>query len=177
MRDWRYLIIGGLLITFGVLAILSNFIQIDFWAICWPMALILVGIGLLVSPRLKLSDRNINFQPLADIKRRGEWTLEDEEVWLLVGDIRLDLSEATIPPGETHIRSMGFVSGIRLTLPADIGYAISSTALLTELKAPDKNDSTFVSQVQHQSEGYQEAGRKIRLDTVGFVVDIRVKQN
>ncbi|MFC1878854.1 cell wall-active antibiotics response protein LiaF [Chloroflexota bacterium] len=175
MRDWRFIIIGGLLIVFGLLALLSNFIQIDFGDICWPTILILIGIMLLVGPRLNRSDKNINIQPLADIKRRGQWVVEDEEIWLLVGDVKLDLSEADIPPGETKIRTMGFVGGIRLTLPADIGFEISSTAFLNELRTPDEKSSTFVSSVKRRSEGYQEASRKIRLDAVYFVADIRVK--
>ena len=177
MRDWRFVIIGGLLITFGLLALFSNLFQIDFGAICWPAALILVGIGLLLSPRLELSEKNIKFRPLADVKRRGAWTVEDEEIWLLVGDVKLDFSEANIPAGETLIRLMGFVGGVRLTLPADVGYSVNSTAFLNELRTPDGKSSTFVSAMKRQSEGYQEAGRKIRLDSVYFIADIRVRES
>jgi predicted membrane protein len=160
------------------MAFLGSFFKINFWAICWPTALILTGIALLLSPRFINPGQNVKFQPLADVRRKGDWLVENEEIWLLVGDIRLDMTGAEIPVGETKIRTMGFVGDIRLTLPPDVGYRITSFAFLNELRTPEEGkSSTFVSTVRRESEGYQEANRKIHLDGMYFVADIRVRRD
>ena len=70
---------------------------------------------------------------------------------------------------------VGFVSDIVLILPEDVGISVALTSFYSELKFLGTRDETFVSPLEQSSEGYDLAERKIKLETVCFVSDIKVK--
>ena len=169
-------IFGGLLILWGVLILISQLLHIDFWAICWPAALILIGVWLLLRPRLVLGGAPVNIRPLADIRRSGVWSVSDEEIWTFVGDTRLDMTQAEIPPGETVFRVYGFVGDVILRLPPEVGLSISSQAFLTESRMRGEKQDTFLSPYEYNSPEYESAERKLRLETYFFVVTLKIYQ-
>lgn len=169
-------IFGGLLILWGVLILTSKLLHIDFWAICWPSLLILIGVWLLLRPRLVLGGAPVNIRPLADIRRSGTWRVGNEEIWTLVGDTRLDMTQAEIPPGETTFRVYGFVGDVVLRLPPEVGLCISSQAFLTENRMHGKKQDAFLSPYDYTSPDYENTERKLRLETYFFVVTLKVYQ-
>jgi predicted membrane protein len=177
MRNSGMLFLGFLLILFGGLALVSQLFHIDFGTICWPVGLILVGLFMLVRPRLMPAGTHLDFRPLGDVRRHGVWTVQSEEFWSFVGDTKLDMSEADIPPGETVLRVYGFVGDVRLRLPQEVGFAVNSTAFLSETKMLGDKQDTFISPFEYTSPGYESAGRKIRLESWFFVANIKVEQS
>jgi predicted membrane protein len=177
MRNSGVLFLGILLIFFGGLALVSQFFHIDFGTICWPVGLILVGLFMLLRPRLIPAGTNLDFRLLGDAKRRGTWTVQNEEFWSFVGDTRLDMSEAEIPAGETKLRVYGFVGDVRLRLPQDVGFCVNSVAFLSETRILGDKQDTFVAPFEFKTPGYETAERKIRLESWFFVANIRAEQS
>lgn len=175
MRNKGFVIFGGLLILFGILLILGQAFQINFWSICWPVALILLGVWLLVRPRFVPSGE-LNISPLADIHRSGPWTVASEEFWTFVGDVDLDMTQADLPVGETRLRLFGFVNDIDLDLPPGVGFSLASTAFLSEARLLGQKQESFFIPLEFTSPDYETAERKVRLEVFCFVSDLKVKQ-
>ena len=71
---------------------------------------------------------------LGDIVRNGAWQVIPEEIWLAIGDIHLDLTEAQVPEGETTLTVFGFVNDIKLTVPEGVGIGLHCSAFVSDVK-------------------------------------------
>jgi hypothetical protein len=176
MRSQGQLILALILIVLGVVLLIGNLLDINVWALCFPIALMLLGIWVLFRPRLIDSRSAVRQKLLGDIRRRGSWDVTDEEFWVGVGDIKLDMTEAEIPPGETTIRVWSFVGPVRLSLPEGVGVSVSSTAFVTDARFLGRKREGILTPVRLSSDDYENAERKIRLETTSVVGDIRVER-
>jgi hypothetical protein len=168
------LVIGTALVLFGLVWLTSELLHINFWVICWPTVLILMGLWMLLRAFGVLPGALANFNPLADIRRKGAWNVANEEIWTFVGDTRLDMTEADIPVGETTLRVYGFVGNVRLIIPPGVGISVSSNGFLSTTHILGKKDDTFFMPFEFSSDNYATAERKIRLEAGFFVGEIRV---
>ncbi len=176
MRNQGQVLIGGMLVIIGLLVITKNLFHVDLWAVFWPVALIMLGVWLLLRPRLSLPGSQVNLQPLSDIHRSGAWVLKSEEILTFVGSISLDLSQAIIPSGETSLRISGFVGDVKLKIPESIGVSISASAFLSDAKIFGRKQDTFLTPLQFDSPNYPSSDRKIRLETQYFICDLDIEQ-
>ena len=177
MRNRGFLMVGSLLIVWGGLILLSNLFNIDFWSICWPLALILVGVWLLVRPRPVIGGAHIHLSPLNNTRRSGAWKVADEEIFTLVGNTRLDMTQAEIQPGETVLRVYGFVGDLNLRLPQDVAFSVSSWAFVNDVRILNQKHDGFVTPVEYASPNYESAEKKMRLETFFFVLDLDIFQD
>lgn len=176
MRNQGQLVLGLLVIFIGMVLLSGNIFDVNLWVLCWPSLLILLGLSLLFRPQLVGSRPEARWRLLGDIRRDGIWQVSDEELWIGIGDVQLDLTEAEIPPGETRIRIWIFVGDVRLYVPADVGVTVSSTALVASVRIFGQKQDVFLTPRRFASEEYDEAERKIRLETTAFVGDIKVER-
>src|SRR5512143_3006831 len=99
MRNRNQMVIGSFFILLGGAWFVASLLRVSFWAICFPMGLILLGVLFLMArPPLLFgptSESGVHF--IGDIIRSGEWSVKNEEFWLFVGDVRLDMSRAQFP--------------------------------------------------------------------------------
>ena len=170
------LIFGLALILLGLAILIGNLTGIDMSAICWPSALILVGLWMVLRPQMIGSDMALQQKILGDIKRRGEWEVREEEIWLGIGDIELDLTQATIPLGETRLRLFGFVNSIEVLLPETVGAWVRSTAFLTDSDVFGREEDRFLSTFEARTGDYDLAERKLLVDATYFVADLKVRR-
>ncbi|MFL7794218.1 MAG: cell wall-active antibiotics response protein LiaF [Anaerolineae bacterium] len=176
MRNTRQIFVGVAIIAIGLVALFGSIFDIDLGRFLCPTVLILAGVWLLVRPRMVSPGAAFTIKLLGDVRRRGEWQVIEEEITLGVGDIRLDMTQADIPIGETRIHTSGFVNGIVLIVPEGVGVIVSSMAFLTEAGIFDQKHSRFFTISQFTSEDYETAERKIHLDLRYFVADVKVKR-
>jgi predicted membrane protein len=176
MRDRIFVFIGIGIIVIGVISLLDATLGIDLGRFLCPTVLILLGIWFLIRPKLLSPDTALSVKLLGDVHRRGAWQLADEEIWVIVGDVRLDLSEATIPSGETRIRIIGIVGSVRVTIPEDVGIAIDSASVFTEVKVLGRKEQRAFAPYYYASEGYDAAEWRVRLEITRIVADLRVKR-
>lgn len=177
MRNWGMLVLGGFLIILGILSALSAIFNINLWMVCWPTLLILIGVLLLLGPRIDFPAEGVKIRPLLNIRRQEQWSVSNEEIWCFVGNAYLDFRNAEIPSGLTTIRLVGFVGDIDLFLVEGIEYAIASTAFLTDSKITRLKDQTFINTFRYKTNGYDSASRKISIETLFFVNDLDVRQS
>jgi lia operon protein LiaF len=176
MRNTTQLLIGGLLVAIGFALLLGALFNVDVGAFCFPVGLILVGLWVVFRPRMVEPGTAVHERLLGDIRRQGAWQVTDEEIWIGVGDIDLDMSGAEIPTGETRLRIFGFVCDVDLIAPENVGVSVTSTAFLTDGQVLGRKQQSFVTPLTAVTDDYATAERKIHLETTCFVSELKVRR-
>ncbi len=176
MRNRWLILLGALLILWGVLSLIGTLFHVNAGAFCLPVALIVLGVWLLVYPRVIAPSTGFHLLPLGDLRRSGAWSVANEEIWIGVGDVKLDMTQAEIPAGETTLRVLGFVGDVNLRLPQNVGIAVSSAAAVADAKILGRHYHNVFGPLHVASDGYETAERKVRLEVTTFVADLHVEQ-
>ena len=179
MRNRGQLTWGVVIILVGVLFLVGNLLDVDTWGIFWPSLLILLGVLLFLRPRWGWDGRTggkARYRILGDIRRNGVWRVKDEELWVGIGEVELDMMNAEIPPGETHIHVWGFIGDVELFIPQDVGVSLSASAFVVDARVLGRKREGVLTPVNIKSENYEMAERKVRLETTHFVGEVKVKQ-
>ncbi|MGB2895309.1 MAG: cell wall-active antibiotics response protein LiaF [Anaerolineales bacterium] len=174
MKKQTQILIGGALIGFGILIMMSNLFDIDFGAICWPSFLILVGVLVIVRPRIAPPGTDVRMLLFGDLRRSGEWEVMDKEIWSFVGDVDLDFTQANFPEEEVTFQLYRFVGDVDLIVPEDIGISISSMGFVTEARLEGKKRGGFLTPIRYTSGNYESSVKKIHLEMISFVSDLKV---
>lgn len=170
------LTIGVILILLGLVLLLGTLFEINLWAVCWPAGLIALGIWLILRPRLAGPGIGTQAVLLGDLRRRGNWAVQNEEIWLGVADVDLDFSGAEIPLGETRIRIYGFVGDVDVFVPAEVGVSVYAAGFVVDSNLLGHDQDAILVPVEAVSENYNTAERRLRIEMTGFVCDLKVKQ-
>lgn len=174
MANRGMLVLGSILIGLGGLFLLGTIFQLNIWALCWPIFLIVAGVWVAFRPRVSGSGAS-DILFIGDSHRRGNWQVRDNETWVFVADVSLDFSQADIPVGETRLRYYGFVNNLKIWVPADVGLQVETSAFVNEVELFDHEYENIMTPINVQTEGYITAERKIRLEIVSFVAEVKVK--
>jgi len=172
----RWLIIlGGILIFFGGIQILSYILDLNIWGIMFAIALIVIGVLILLRPKIGFPLKPTKIHPFGNFNRSGTWSARDEQVWMLVGDNHLDFTQADFPTNKVTIQIFGMVGELTITLSEDTGLSLSSFGLLTENKIGPSKNSYFFTPLHYKSENFYTSSNKIRLEAGFLVLDLRVE--
>ena len=166
-------ILAFILIGFGALYLVANFINIDPGDFFWPIILILLGVVLIFRPKAIVPE-NSRHLFAGDIQIDKTWEPVDEEVRMFAGDIDIDLREIDLPEGTTHYTVRFFAGDITIYLPEDIGLKISSTGFVVEVKAGGDSTSNVMTGYDYTSENFATADKKFHLSTTSFAVDLKI---
>jgi lia operon protein LiaF len=167
---------GVIIILFGLILLFSNITGIRLWSYIWPLLLVGVGIWMILRPQKFSWNSDVKFRFLGGMDHKGAWSLKDENIVSLIGEVNLDLTQAEISPGETHIELRGFVGDIDVIVPADAGIAVTSSSFVTSANAFGYKQNYFLTPYEVESDNYATAERKVHLDLGFFVTDLHIKQ-
>ena len=176
MTKRTQIIVGVAILLFGLAALLATVYKINIWALCWGIGLILLGVMILMRPRLTTPGSRAKFWFIADFNRSGDWQVQNEEIWTFVSDGKFDLTSANLPAGETKIRIVAFVSDSVLIVPEDVGISISLTSFYNEVRFLGDRVDSFVAPLTQASDGYDLAERKILLETVCYFSEVKIRR-
>ncbi len=167
-------ILGSALLLLGFFALIGAVFRVNFGLFCWPIFLVLLGVWLLFRPQFDRAGTHILL--LSDVHKRGIWQAVSESYWIGVGDLHFDFSQAEIPLGETVIQINGFVGSVKATVPPGLGFAVNASGFLVDSTVFGSKQDMFLSPFQFRSPGYETAERRIRLESVFFVTDLKVRE-
>jgi lia operon protein LiaF len=170
------IIIGSIVLGIGILLLIGAIFHIDIWGLICPAGLIALGIWLIYRTRQAPGGGNIKLRFVGDIRRRGNWQVEDEEIWGFVNDTLLDFTEASIPDGEITFRFGAFVNEIKIKATAEIGVAIHSMAFMTESRIHGPSEQTFFLPFEWQSDNFAAASKKVWIKPAAFYCEVKVEQ-
>jgi predicted membrane protein len=168
-------VIGALIILAGLALLIGNLFDINVGILCMPSVLILAGIWLLLRPYLVDPETALRFRVFGPIRRGGIWQVTNQEIYLFLGDVKLDFAEAEIPTGETVIRVYYLLGDIKMWVPEGIGVSVSSMALITDARLFGEKRDGFFTHVELASDGYETLERRLRLEAVCLIADIRAR--
>jgi predicted membrane protein len=176
MRNKSQLVLGGGVLLFGLLLLISNLFDFDLWRFFWPLALISIGV-FVIFRQTKTRDETMAYFGFArDINRYTEWEIQDAEYWNFVADFDLDLSQASFPEGEAHWKAFGFVNELRLKIPSHIGAAVTTHAFFTERRIDGNKEDLILIPMDWQSDNFETAGEKLFIELNGFFNEVRITQ-
>jgi len=176
MRNRGELIIGSTLVLLGLIFLLGTLFNINIWAICWPIGLILLGAWLIARPMLAGSGRNVNVLLISDVDRRGKWDVRDEEFWIGIGDLDLDMLTANIPPGETRIKIYSLIDGVSVYVPESVGVAVQANGFVLDTDFLGQECDNFLVPFEAVSENYETAECRIRIEQLGLITELKVRR-
>jgi predicted membrane protein len=174
MRSRGFMFIGILLIFFGLLALVSNLTGIEFGNFCFPVGLILIGVWVLARPRMVKSGAQVEFNILGEHKRSGVWAVKPVEIWSGVGEVKLDFTQAEVPPGETRIHIYSLVGDIMLRPGANMGLQLTANGLVNSIKWMGAKQDNFLNSVQLTNPEFAQADRKLFVEVTALIGDIKV---
>ncbi len=176
MKKWQ-LILGSILLLFGLFALIEVIFDIDLGGFIWPLILIGIGSLMLLRPRMVGEGVQVNMPIFADIHKKGAWQVGRHEIWTFVGSVRLDFTDAIFDQNEGEIKIYGFVPEVKITLPDDVGLRVESAGFVTEIRTPTGKTERFLSSQVYETENFLSASKRIVLQTGGFVSEVRLKSS
>jgi predicted membrane protein len=175
MKLTGQLVFGGLIILWGVLILVSNIFDIDFGIVCWPLFFIILGVWLILRPKFEARYPDVKLLILGDYHEKGNWQVKDREHLAFIGNYKLDMQQAVLLPGLTTLKFFGFVQEVKLTIPNEMGIAVTSNSFVSDMNIyGEKRDGVFWP-AEFTSSNYSSAERKLRIECTGFVSTIKVK--
>ncbi|MEA3327141.1 MAG: cell wall-active antibiotics response protein LiaF [Chloroflexota bacterium] len=176
MKRWQ-IILGITLVVLGLFSLIEVFFVFNPWRFFGPLILIGLGILLILRPRIAGQNVKVQMPILGDVRKRGFWEATQHEIWWIVGTSWLDFTDAVFPTGDALIRIFGFVTDVKITLPEDVGLQINSTAIVSELKGFERKEEWILNSLEYQTPNYISAEKRVTVQTVGFVSEVRVKSS
>lgn len=103
------------------------------------------------------------------------YELQDINIRYGVGDVKIDLTTAMIPEGETVVVIHGLIGNIRLYVPYDIELAINHSMLFGHVSLRGQEQKGWNQNVIFQTEQYREAPRRVKIISSLLIGDTEVR--
>ena len=111
---------------------------------------------------------------MGDIERRGAWTVQDESLYVLVGDVSLDLTEARWSQSVSAITCYGLVGDVRVQAPQEVTVAVEATALVGEVYADGRHEELLWRRVALLLPGIGEPEHRVVIKVFGLAADVHI---
>jgi lia operon protein LiaF len=175
MQHRGQVLLGAFLVAIGLMVLLGNLLGVNLWRVFWPLLLIGLGAWFILRPRMVEEGTAVTQRIIGDIRRGGEGRVQDEEIFVLIGDVKLDWREAIWPEGETRLRILGFIGDIELRVPENVGVSLASTSFISSVRWLDRKEDGIFLPLQLESEHYDLARQRLRIEIVHFIADVKVR--
>lgn len=102
--------------------------------------------------------------------------LTDMHIWNGVGDVRIDLTNAIIPEGETLIIVENVIGDVQIYMPEDLEYSIQSYVLVGDSSILQSKQGGFNQTTLLRSTDYQSGVRKVKFVLSCAVGSVKVRE-
>jgi predicted membrane protein len=93
------------------------------------------------------------------------------------GSIKVDLTAGTLAPGETKMSVYTVLGATEIRVPEDVGIRITGLTMLAAVKIRRKEiGGGFVDTSEYRSPGYEQATRRLHIDAVTVLGELKIKQ-
>ncbi|MFT4399364.1 LiaRS two-component regulatory system accessory protein LiaF [Bacillus sp. SW14] len=193
-RDW----LGSVMYIFAAFLFLKNLFSITFNLFGYAFAAFLIYAGYrlvkgkpIFEPNEKRVDLNKKerHEPAKDDKHpdmrsffigelqmmKQPFDLNDLNISGFIGDIKIDLSKAMIPEGESTIVISGVIGNVDIYVPSDLDVAVSSAVFIGDINLIGSKKSGLSTKVYAASSDFSESKRRIKVSVSLFIGDVDVK--
>jgi lia operon protein LiaF len=120
--------------------------------------------------------------PLFQTALIGDWQLFNQQLeWTDIqlsyglGDVKIDLTKALIPEGESAIVISGLVGDVDIYVPYDLDLAVAATVVAGNLEVLGHRQNGINRQVQLATKGYKTAPRRVKICVSLLIGDVDVR--
>lgn len=106
---------------------------------------------------------------------KNPFDLTDLNISGFIGDVKIDLSKAIVPEGESTIVISGIIGDIDIYVPADLEVAITSSAFVGDMDIIGDRSSGLSSKIHASSSNYNNSSRKVKISISLFIGDVDVR--
>jgi lia operon protein LiaF len=92
-----------------------------------------------------------------------QFELRDVTIWSGLGTVKMDLSKAIIPEGESIIIIQGVIGEINVYVPDDLAVAVQASSLAGEMTIFHEKHSGINQQINHAPRSYKQSKRRVKL--------------
>ncbi len=103
------------------------------------------------------------------------FVLEDMNIWHGIGDVKIDLSKAIIPEGETVLVINGWFGDVDIYIPYDLDVSVNATVTVGELDILDRRAAGVQRHLSVATKDYKLSTRRVKIIVSLFIGDINVR--
>ncbi len=160
----------------GAFFLIDNVFGINLWTLILPIILIGLGMLLLFRPKTLPGGSNFILRFINETDNSHQRTIEPAEYLSFVSDVKLDLSQAIIPEGETTINMYSFVSDLDIILPTDAGLKLLARGFVHDTKVKGQKEDHLLAAFEYETPEYRNQTRKIFIQTLSFVSEVEINE-
>ncbi|GAE30382.1 cell wall-active antibiotics response protein LiaF [Alkalihalobacillus hemicellulosilyticus] len=112
---------------------------------------------------------------IGEVDYRESFELRDMTVWNGIGEVRLDLSRAIIPEGETVVIVQGFIGEVQVYIPDDLAVSVQASTILGEVAVLHERHSGINPNLSITTKGYKESSRRVKLILSTSIGEVKVR--
>ncbi|WP_188207067.1 cell wall-active antibiotics response protein LiaF [Alkalibacillus aidingensis] len=105
---------------------------------------------------------------------KDNWEVESMDLWSVVGDVYIDFSKGYIPDEESFITLKGYIADLVVKVPEHVAVKIYGRVNIGEVRIFEEVGSGFNNAVSYESEGYDQATRKLNIYASYQIGDIQI---
>lgn len=105
----------------------------------------------------------------------SRFELDDMNISYGIGDVKIDLSKAIIPEGESTIVISGLIGDVDIYVPYDLDVSVNATVTFGELEILGYKQGGINRQISLATKEYEHASRKIKVSISSFIGDVDVR--
>jgi lia operon protein LiaF len=106
----------------------------------------------------------------------SRWELQDMNVWHGIGDVKIDLSRAYIPDGETVIIINGWIGDVDIYVPYDLDISLTASINFGDIDVFGNKQGGINRSMTLATSGYPDSSKRVRLVVSLLIGDIDVIQ-
>lgn len=167
--------LGLLLIFIGITAIIHRITGFNLWNYLFPTLLVLIGLFLIFKPKFITGTGASTIQFIGEIEKTSHWIVQSQEMWMFVGDIKLDFREAQIPDGLSELHIFGFVNDIRIIQTPNAAFAYKTNAIISDNRINNQKNETFLNTFEVQDPNFDTSLKKVKIQSWAFVNETRIE--
>jgi predicted membrane protein len=176
MKNKTAILIGSALIILGAFSIIDILFSINLWSLIFPFILIGLGLLILFRPNTLPEGSNFIFRFINETDKSHPWTVEPAEYWSFVCNMKMNLSQAIIPEGETFINMYSFVNDLDIILPTDAGLKLKARGFVHDTKVKGQNTDHLLAAFEFETPDYKNQPRKIYIQSLSFVSEVEINE-
>ena len=141
------------------------------------LAMVAVGIlGVLAALRVRRVSRRLR-RAFGHVRSAEGWSIEDAVIQTVLGDIHLDLRDASLPEGETDLTLLCWIGTIHVVVPRDLGLDVTAQAIVGTVDVLGVREEGVVRDIHVRSDGFDRSPRRLNMRLSTFIGELSVEQD
>lgn len=139
------------------------------------LALIALGVlAVLAWLRVRRFSRRLQ-RAFGHVRSGEDWSVEDGVIRTALGDIHLDLSDASLPPGDSELTLLCWLGTVHVRVPEDVELDVTAQTMIGTVDVLGVREEGFIRDI-HVRSSRPSSDRRLRLRLSTVIGELLVVQ-